>query len=90
VDASVEALLASAEVESDAPRSTTRSVQTQVTVSDGDTVILGGLIAENMIENTKYVPILSGLPVIGRLFRTTSIETEQRELLIFITPNVVG
>ena len=90
VDASVEALLASSEVNSDAPRSTNRSVSTNVTVSDGDTVILGGLIAENMIENMKYVPILSNLPFVGRLFRTTSVETEQRELLIFITPNVVG
>ena len=90
VDASVEALLASSEVQSDAPRSTNRSVSTQVTVTDGDTVILGGLIAENLIENMKYVPILSGLPFIGRLFKTRSIEKEQRELLIFITPNVVG
>jgi len=90
VDASVEALLASSEVQSDAPRSTTRSVSTQVTVTDGDTVILGGLIAENMIENMKYVPILSGLPIVGRLFKTRSVEKEQRELLIFITPNVVG
>jgi len=90
VDASVEALLASSEVQSDAPRSTTRSVSTQVTVTNGDTVILGGLIAENLIENMKYVPILSGLPFIGRLFKTRSIEKEQRELLIFITPNVVG
>ena len=90
VDASVEALLSAAEISTDRPRSTSRSVQTQVTVTDGDTVILGGLIAENTIENMKYVPILSGIPFIGRLFKTNSIEKEQRELLIFITPNVVG
>ena len=90
VDASVEALLSAAEISTDRPRSTSRSVQTQVTVTDGDTVILGGLIAENTIENIKYVPILSGIPFIGRLFKTNSIEKEQRELLIFITPNVVG
>ena len=90
VDASVEALLSAAEISTDRPRSTSRSVQTQVTVTDGDTVILGGLIAENTIENLKYVPILSGIPFIGRLFKTNSIEKEQRELLIFITPNVVG
>ncbi len=90
VDASVEALLSAAEISTDRPRSTSRSVQTQVTVTDGDTVILGGLIAENTIENIKYVPILSGIPFIGRLFKTNSVEKEQRELLIFITPNVVG
>jgi|TARA_Y100000294_G_scaffold63178_1_gene59847 type IV pilus assembly protein PilQ len=90
VDASVEALLGAAEVSTDKPRSTKRTVQTQVTVTDGDTVILGGLIAENTIENIKYVPILSNLPMVGRFFKSTSIEKEQRELLIFITPSIIG
>ena len=90
VNASVEALLGAAEVSTDKPRSTTRVVQTQVTVNDGDTVILGGLIAENTIENIKYVPILSSLPLVGRFFKSTSIEKEQRELLIFITPSIIG
>ena len=90
VNASVEALLGAAEVSTDKPRSTTREVKTQVTVNDGDTVILGGLIAENTIENIKYVPILSSLPLVGRFFKSTSIEKEQRELLIFITPSIIG
>ena len=86
----MEALLGAAEVSTDKPRSTTREVKTQVTVNDGDTVILGGLIAENTIENIKYVPILSSLPLVGRFFKSTSIEKEQRELLIFITPSIIG
>mgnify|MGYP001963742283 FL=1 len=90
VNASVEALLSSAEVLTDKPRSTKRTVRTQVTVNAGDTVIIGGLIAENAIENRKFVPVLSDLPFIGKIFRSTSIDKEQRELLIFITPNVVG
>ena len=90
VNASVEALLGAAEVSTDKPRSTMRDVKTQVTVNDGDTVILGGLIAENTIENVKYVPILSGLPLVGRFFKSISIEKEQRELLIFITPSIIG
>jgi len=90
VNASVEALLSSAEVMTDKPRSTKRTVRTQVTVNAGDTVIIGGLIAENAIENRKFIPVLSELPFIGRIFRSTSIDKEQRELLIFITPNVVG
>ena len=90
VDASVEALLSAAEVGTDKPRSTRRTVSTQVTVNAGDTVIIGGLIAENAIENRKFVPVLSDLPFIGRIFQSTSIDKEQRELLIFITPNVVG
>ena len=90
VNASVEALLSAAEVLTDKPRSTRRTVSTQVTVNAGDTVIIGGLIAENAIENRKFVPVLSDLPFIGRIFQSTSIDKEQRELLIFITPNVVG
>ena len=90
VNATVEALLSAAEVLTDKPRSTRRTVSTQVTVNAGDTVIIGGLIAENAIENRKFVPVLSDLPFIGRIFQSTSIDKEQRELLIFITPNVVG
>ena len=90
VDASVEALLSAAEVATDKPRPTRRTVRTQVTVNDGDTIIIGGLIAENAIENRKFIPVLSDLPWIGKLFQSTSIDKEQRELLIFITPNVVG
>jgi type IV pilus assembly protein PilQ len=90
VNASVEALLSAAEVATDKPRSTRRTVSTQVTVNAGDTVIIGGLIAENAIENRKFVPVLSDLPFIGKIFQSTTIDKEQRELLIFITPNVVG
>jgi general secretion pathway protein D len=90
LDASVEALLSAAEVLTEKPRSTKRTVRTQVIVNDGDTVIIGGLIAENVIENKKYIPVLSALPFIGRLFQSTSVDKEQRELLIFITPNIVG
>ena len=90
VDATVEALLSAAEINTDQPRSTNRTVKTQVTVTDGDTVIIGGLIAENILENKKYVPVLSDLPFIGRIFQSTQLTKEQRELLIFITPNVVG
>jgi general secretion pathway protein D len=64
-------------------------VRTQVTVDDGSTVIIGGLITENVIENIKFVPILSKIPYLGALFRSTSIEKEQRELLIFITPTII-
>ena len=89
VDASVEALLSAAEIKTDKPRSTQRTVQTQVTVNDGDTVVIGGLITENAIENKKFVPILSGIPLLGKMFQSTSIEKEQRELFIFITPNII-
>jgi len=89
VEASVEALLSAAEIKTDKPRSTSRTVKTQVTVNDGDTVVIGGLITENAIENKKFIPILSDIPFLGKMFQSTSIEKEQRELFIFITPNII-
>ena len=88
VDATVEALLSAAEISTDKPRSTKRTVQTQVSVFNGETVIIGGLIADNIIQNKKYVPILSAIPVIGYFFKTTTVQKEQRELLMFITPTI--
>ena len=88
VDATVEALLSAAEISTDKPRSTKRTVTTQVSVYNGETVIIGGLIADNIIRNKKYVPMLSAIPIVGYFFKTTSIQKEQRELLMFITPTV--
>jgi len=88
VDATVEALLSAAEISTNKPRSTKRTVTTQVSVYNGETVIIGGLIADNIIKNKKYVPILSAIPIIGYLFKTTTIQKEQRELLMFITPTI--
>ncbi|MBT3665189.1 hypothetical protein HOA87_05355 [bacterium] len=88
VDATVEALLSAAEISTDKPRSTKRTVTTQVSVFNGETVIIGGLIADNIIRNKKYVPILSAIPIVGYFFKTTSVQKEQRELLMFITPTI--
>ena len=90
VDAQVEALLSAAEIDTEKPRSTKRTVKTQVTVNDGNTAIIGGLIAENTLESKKLVPIISSIPLIGNLFKSSTIEKEQRELLIFITPTIVN
>ena len=90
VDAQVEALLSAAEIDTEKPRSTKRTVKTQVTVNDGNTAIIGGLIAENTLESKKFVPIISSIPLIGNLFKSSTIEKEQRELLIFITPTIVN
>ena len=89
VNATVEALLSAAEISTDKPRSTKRTVKTQVSVFNGETVIIGGLIAENLIQNKKYIPIISSIPLIGHLFKTTSISKEDRELLMFITPTII-
>ncbi len=89
VQTTVEALLSSAEIETDRPKTTKRSVDTQINVKNGETAIIGGLISENLIESITKVPILGDIPLLGSLFRSTTMKTEQRELLIFITPNII-
>lgn len=88
--ATVEALLSSAEIETERPKTSKRTAETQVKVADGETIIIGGLISENIVESTTKVPILGDIPLLGALFRSTKTGTEQRELLIFITPTITG
>ena len=72
-----------------APTIAHREVLTTVSVPDGRTIVLSGLIREDQTEQTRRVPILGYLPLVGWLFRHTSTGTERTNLLIFVTPRVV-
>jgi general secretion pathway protein D len=71
------------------PSFTNRSVSTQVTVQDGDTVAIGGAILENHTDSTGGVPFLSHIPIVGMLFGAKSVSTTRTELIIFLTPRVI-
>jgi len=58
-------------------------------VKDGHTVVLGGLMKENIGRSVSRVPILGDLPLIGTLFRSTKSTREKAELLLFLTPHVI-
>jgi general secretion pathway protein D len=62
---------------------------TTTNTRSGQTVILGGLITRNQTEITRRVPYLGDIPVLGRLFRTDSLEVERTELLIIMTPYII-
>jgi general secretion pathway protein D len=62
----------------------TRSVQTRVTVADGNTVMMGGLVDEATETFRDQVPILGDLPYIGRLFRTEGSRNVKKNLVIYI------
>ncbi len=66
-----------------------RSVNTNVTIRDGETVIVGGLIERRVSDGETKVPILGDLPLIGPLFRTTSISEQTKELLVVLTVDVL-
>lgn len=73
-------------------RSPTISVtqaQTTVSATDGETIVLGGLIAKENRTVNRRVPFLSDIPIVGHLFRFDSSRDNRAELLIFLTPHVV-
>jgi general secretion pathway protein D len=66
-----------------------RSVSTHVTVKDGETIALGGIISENRIYSRSRVPLLGDIPVIGLLFGSTSYSVSRTELIVLLTPRVM-
>jgi len=66
-----------------------RSVQTQVSVYNGATVVLGGLITEERVTMEDKIPYLGDLPYIGRFFRSKSEMSDKRNLLVFVTARLV-
>ncbi|GGZ14119.1 type IV pilus secretin PilQ [Shewanella fodinae] len=67
----------------------TQKVGTQVLVNNGETIVLGGIYQQQLINSVNKVPVLGDIPVLGALFRNTSDSNERHELLIFVTPKIV-
>lgn len=67
----------------------TRAVKTTVLAKSGETVIIGGLIDEDVNESEDKVPWLGDLPVVGFLFKSTKSSTEKRNLMIFIRATII-
>jgi len=66
-----------------------REIKTTVMVDSGQTVILGGLIDEDVQESVQKVPLLGDIPIIGHLFKSTSNTTRKRNLMVFIRPTII-
>ena len=71
------------------PSFDTKSVQTQLTVQDGDTIAIGGIISETNTFTTSGVPGLNRIPLLGFAFGSRSYTKGRTELIIFITPHVI-
>ncbi|WP_417505495.1 type II secretion system secretin GspD [Marinomonas gallaica] len=80
---------ASAEPSSLGTITTKREISTTVIAGNRRTIVLGGLIEDNVIEVQQKVPLLGDLPVIGALFRSTSHENQKKNLLVFIRPTIL-
>ena len=66
-----------------------RELETQVMVNNGETVVLGGVFEQTKNDNVSKVPLLGDVPLLGYLFRNTNKTNTKRELLIFVTPQIL-
>lgn len=66
-----------------------RELKTTVMADDGETIVLGGLIDEDVQESVSKIPLLGDIPVLGKLFSSTSTSKQKRNLMVFIRPTIV-
>ncbi len=71
------------------PELITQQATTQVLVTDGGTVVIGGVIQTQNSINIDQVPVLGNLPILGNLFKHTQVQTSNQELIFFITPRII-
>ena len=71
------------------PRFTTRNLETNVVVEDGETVMMGGLMKDTTSKTVSKVPVLGSIPLVGLLFRKRDDSVERSNLLIFVTAHLV-
>jgi type IV pilus assembly protein PilQ len=67
----------------------TQSTQTKVVINDGGTVVIGGVVITNQNTTIDQVPLLGSVPLIGNLFKHTSISVSTQELMFFVTPRIL-
>jgi type IV pilus assembly protein PilQ len=71
------------------PAIDTQAAETKVLINDGGTVVIGGIIVSNQQTDVKQVPLFGSLPVVGNLFKHTTVSSQSQELLFFLTPRIL-
>jgi type IV pilus assembly protein PilQ len=71
------------------PAIDTQAAETKVLINDGGTVVIGGIIVSNQQTNVDQVPLFGSLPVVGNLFKHTTVSSTAQELLFFLTPRIL-
>lgn len=71
------------------PTINTKSIQTQVLVENGGTVVIGGIYEQTLSNSVTKIPVLGDIPVVGNLFKNTTNSDRKSELLIFVTPKII-
>jgi len=71
------------------PALDTQSTETKVLINDGGTIVIGGVVVSNQNTSIDQVPLLGSMPLIGNLFKHTSVTVTTQELLFFVTPRIL-
>ena len=71
------------------PAIDTQEAETKVTVNDGATVVIGGIIVTQQTTSIQQVPLIGSVPVLGNLFKHTTVNSTSQELLFFLTPRIL-
>ncbi len=71
------------------PNTASREAETTVMIKDGETMVIGGLIQDEISKSVQEIPFLSKIPLIGELFRNRSTDHRHSDVLVFITPHIV-
>lgn len=73
----------------DVPVIATRNAETHVLIRDGETIIIGGLMKDNLVSSQSKLPLLGDLPLVGRLFKSSADIGSKTELLIFVSARII-
>jgi type IV pilus secretin PilQ/predicted competence protein len=71
------------------PAIDTQAAETKVTVNDGATVVIGGIIVTQQTTDIQQVPVVGSVPILGNLFKHTTVKSTSQELLFFLTPRIL-
>lgn len=66
-----------------------RRTDTTISLADGESFIIGGLVSRSTLSNVDKLPGLGNIPILGAFFRSTRFESEDRELLMIVTPRLI-
>jgi type IV pilus assembly protein PilQ len=72
------------------PQETSAELVTNILVKDGQTIIIGGLFRDKVTTGRTQIPVLGNLPILGAVFRGTSDIVERQEVMVLLTPHIVG
>ncbi|MFA4905214.1 MAG: secretin N-terminal domain-containing protein [Candidatus Margulisiibacteriota bacterium] len=85
----IEPKISEGSVTADQPVESTTETKNEVLVKDGQTIVIGGLIKNTETQTDSGIPLLMNLPLLGGLFRKTTISNEKRELMVIVTPHIL-